>query len=223
MGPHEARKLRPMTSTRLIAIRHGETAWNASTRIQGQTDIPLNEHGQRQAEQLASALAADEAIDAIYSSDLRRAHATALALAQATGAPLRTHVGLRERAFGAFEGSSFDQIEAELPQVAHLWRTRVPDWSPPGGGESLLVMQQRVLQTLNELAQQHLGQHIALVAHGGVLDILHRAATQQSLQAPRTWSLGNAAINRLLWTPQSLTLVGWGDDAHLQGLVRDET
>ena len=83
-------------------------------------------------------------------------------------------------------------------------------------------MQERVLTTLDELAQQHLGQHIALVAHGGVLDILYRAATQQSLQAPRSWQLGNATINRLLWTPQSLTLVGWGDDAHLQGLVRDE-
>ena len=211
-----------MISTRIVAIRHGETAWNASTRIQGHTDIPLNDHGHRQAQLLAQALAEAEPIDAVYSSDLQRAHATALAVAQATGAPLRSHVGLRERAFGELEGRSFDHIEAELPQAAHLWRTRVPDWSPPGGGESLLVLQQRVLTTLDELAQQHLGQHIALVAHGGVLDILYRAATQQSLQAPRSWQLGNATINRLLWTPQSLTLVGWGDDAHLQGLVRDE-
>ena len=211
-----------MISTRIVAIRHGETAWNASTRIQGHTDIPLNDHGHRQAQLLAQALAEAEPIDAVYSSDLQRAHATALALALATGAPLHTHVGLRERAFGEFEGRSFDHIEAELPQAAHFWRTRVPDWSPPGGGESLLIMQERVLTTLDELAQQHLGQHIALVAHGGVLDILYRAATQQSLQAPRSWQLGNATINRLLWTPQSLTLVGWGDDAHLQGLVRDE-
>ena len=211
-----------MISTRLVVIRHGETAWNASTRIQGHTDIPLNDHGHRQAQLLAQALAEAEPIDAIYSSDLQRAHATALAVAQATGAPLRTHVGLRERAFGEFEGRSFDHIETELPQAAQLWRTRVPDWSPPGGGETLLLMQQRVLTTLDELAQQHLGQHIALVAHGGVLDILYRAATQQGLQAPRSWHLGNATINRLLWTPQSLTLVGWGDDAHLQGLVRDE-
>jgi len=55
-----------------------------------------------------------------------------------------------------------------------------------------------------------------------VLDVLYRAATQQSLQAPRSWTLGNAAINRLLWTPESLTLVGWGDDAHLHGPVLDE-
>jgi len=211
-----------MISTRIIAIRHGETAWNASTRIQGHTDIPLNEHGQRQAQLLAQALAQADKIDTIYSSDLQRAFATAQAMALQTGASLVTHVGLRERAFGDFEGRSFAQIELELPAQAQLWRTRAPDWTPPGGGESLSVMQQRVLATVNALAQQHLGQQIAVVAHGGVLDLLYRAATQQSLQAPRSWVLGNAVINRLLWTPQGLTLVGWGDDAHLQGPVRDE-
>jgi probable phosphoglycerate mutase len=212
-----------MISTRIVAIRHGETAWNASTRIQGHTDIPLNDHGQRQAQLLAQALAQADPIDAIYSSDLQRALATAQALSHQTGARLVTHVGLRERAFGDFEGRSFAQIEQEMPEKAQLWRTRVPDWIPPGGGESLLAMQQRVMTTVNALAQQHPGQQIAVVAHGGVLDVLYRAATQQSLQAPRTWALGNAAINRLLWTPQSLTLVGWGDDAHLQGPVLDET
>ena len=211
-----------MISTRIVAIRHGETAWNASTRIQGHTDIPLNDHGQRQAQLLGQALSQADPMDAIYSSDLQRALATAQALALHTGARLVTHVGLRERAFGDFEGRNFAQIEQEMPEQAQLWRTRVPDWIPPGGGESLLAMQQRVMATVNALAQQHPGQQIAVVAHGGVLDILYRAATQQSLQAARSWTLGNAAINRLLWTPQSLTLVGWGDDAHLHGPVLDE-
>jgi len=211
-----------MISTRIVAIRHGETAWNASTRIQGHTDIPLNDHGQRQAQLLAQALAQADPMDAIYCSDLQRALATAQALSEQTGARLVTHVGLRERAFGDFEGRSFAQIEQEMPEQAQLWRTRVPDWIPPGGGESLLAMQKRVMATVNALAQQHPGQQIAVVAHGGVLDVLYRAATQQSLQAPRSWTLGNAAINRLLWTPESLTLVGWGDDAHFHGPVLDE-
>ncbi|NBX54770.1 MAG: histidine phosphatase family protein [Betaproteobacteria bacterium] len=211
-----------MSSTRIIAIRHGETDWNASARVQGHTDIPLNPQGQSQASRLALALAQEDSLAAIYSSDLQRAHATAQAVADRTGAPLHTHRGLRERSFGEFEGRSFAQIETELPAQAHLWRVRVPDWSPPGGGESLLGMQHRVLATVDALAYPHLGQHIVLVAHGGVLDLLYRAATQQSLQAPRTWSLGNAAINRLLWTPNGMTLVGWGDDAHLQGSTPDE-
>jgi len=54
------------------------------------------------------------------------------------------------------------------------------------------------------------------------LDMLYRLATQQSVRAPRTWELGNAAINRLLWTPEGLTLVGWSDTQHLDGAQRDE-
>jgi len=75
----------------------------------------------------------------------------------------------------------------------------------------------------DELAARHAGELIVLVAHGGVMDVLYRAATRQDLQAPRTWQLGNAAINRLLWTPQGLSLVGWGDVGHLVDDALDET
>ena len=86
-------------ATRIIAIRHGETAWNVDTRIQGQLDIGLNGHGRWQAEQAALALA-HEAIDAVYTSDLLRAWATAQALCerQHPKPPLHTVEGLRERA-----------------------------------------------------------------------------------------------------------------------------
>jgi probable phosphoglycerate mutase len=83
-------------------------------------------------------------------------------------------------------------------------------------------MEQRVRQTLDELASQHIGQHIALFAHGGVMDLLYRMATNQDLQAPRTWTLTNTAINRLLWTPQSVSLVGWADTSHLGPESLDE-
>jgi probable phosphoglycerate mutase len=90
----------------------------------------------------------------------------------------------------------------------------VPDWAP-AGGESLATLSARVLPALHRLAARHMGEQIALVAHGGVLDAIYRAAVGLDLQAPRSWLLKNAAINRLLWTPESLTLVGWGDVAHL--------
>src|SRR5574337_1359871 len=83
-------------ATRIIAIRHGETAWNVDTRIQGHLDIPLNDTGLWQARQLGHALA-EEPVAAIYSSDLQRAYATAQAVAETTGAPLRPERGLRER------------------------------------------------------------------------------------------------------------------------------
>jgi probable phosphoglycerate mutase len=212
-----------MDVTRILAIRHGETAWNVETRLQGHLDIPLNDTGLLQADRLARALTGRETVDAIYASDLSRAHTTAQALAHAMGHNVRTHEGLRERHFGVFQGHTFAEVEAEWPEHAVQWRKRVPDWTPPGGGESLLRLHQRIVNSVNELAAQHTGQQIVLVAHGGVLDVLYRAATRLDLQAPRTWSLTNTAVNRLLWTPEGLSLVGWGDTSHLDALAKDES
>jgi len=212
-----------MESTRILAIRHGETAWNVDTRIQGQLNIGLNNTGLWQAQQVGKALA-DEPIAAIYSSDLDRAFTTAESIAQSNHALISTprqtgivqpHTGLRERHFGHFEGMTWAEIEDKWPSDAHLWRSRDPHWAPQGG-ESLVVLNERIAQCVHAIASQHLGEQIVLVAHGGVLDVLYRLATGQSTQAPRTWHLGNAAINRLLWTPEGLRLVGWGDVAHLQ-------
>lgn len=210
-----------MHVTRIIAIRHGETTWNVDGRLQGHLDIPLNDIGQWQAEQAGKALA-EEDIAAIYSSDLQRAFHTAQAVARTTGAPLHADPGLRERCFGAFQGQTFKEIEVSHPEAAHLWRTRDPEFAMPDGGESLVTLRERIAQTVNQIARQHAGEQIVMVAHGGVLDILYRLATRQELQAPRTWDLGNASINRLLWTPDGLTLVGWADTAHLNQGSRDE-
>ena len=208
--------------TRLLAIRHGETAWNVDTRIQGHLDIPLNETGRWQAERLGRALATRDPIDAIYSSDLGRAHDTARAIARHTGAPLALHAGLRERGFGSFEGQTYDEIARRWPEESERWRQRDPGWPPPDGGESLLQVRERVRLALNELVSRHPGQQIALVAHGGVMDQIYRLATGQDLQAPRTWSLGNTAVNRLLWSPGGLSLVGWADVSHLEDSSLDE-
>ena len=130
--------------------------------------------------------------------------------------------GVIERLRTGFEGKTFAEIERDLPEDSMRWRKRDPMWAPPQGGESLVVMEQRVRQTLDDLAAQHVGQHIALFAHGGVMDLLYRIATGLDLQAPRSWTLTNTAINRLLWTPQSVTLVGWADTSHLDDATRDE-
>lgn len=210
-----------MQATRIIAIRHGETAWNVDKRIQGQLDIGLNDVGRWQATRVAQALG-DEVVDALYASDLSRAWQTAQAIAKVTASPPTPHVGLRERGFGQFEGLTYAEIEASWPDMSRQWRQREPLWAPPGG-ESLVALRERVLTTVHGLAAQHIGGQIVLVAHGGVMDMLYRLATGQGLQAPRAWELGNAAINRLLWTPEGLTLVGWADTSHLDQAVRDES
>ncbi len=200
-------------ATRIRAIRHGQTAWNADSRIQGRTDIELDTKGLWQAERLATALS-DESLQAIYSSDLQRARQTAAPVAEHHRLELRIDTALRERGFGDFEGMSFTQIEQRWPEAAARWRRRDPDFGP-GGGEVLRAFRERVVEALERLARAHRGQCIALVTHGGVLDVLYREATRLALDAPRSWELGNAALNRLLHSDQGLTLVGWADAAHL--------
>lgn len=207
-------------ATRVLLIRHGETSWNRAGRIQGHADIPLSPLGLAQAERLAAALA-DEPLAAIYSSDLDRARQTAEAVARARGLAVGLDAGLRERCFGRFEGLSWDEIARAHPEDAARWRRREPDFAA-GGGESLNDFSARCLAAAARLAAAHPGQAIALVAHGGVLDCLYRAATRVTLEAPRSWQLGNASINRLLATGEGFSLVGWNDDAHLDGLGSDD-
>ena len=206
--------------TRIIAIRHGETTWNVDTRIQGHLDIPLNDTGHRQAERMAQALK-EEPITAIYASDLTRAWETAQYLGRTAGVDVTREEGLRERGFGDFQGKTIAEIETLQPEASLRWRKRDPHFAPPGG-ESLLALRSRVVAAAERLAAGHPGELIALVGHGGVMDVLYRAATRLDIQAPRTWALGNAAINRLLWTPEGFTLVGCADTQHLDEDVLDD-
>jgi probable phosphoglycerate mutase len=201
-------------ATRVLLVRHGETDWNTQTRLQGHSDIPLNARGRDQVRRLGQALAG-QSLDAVYSSDLQRAFDTARAMAEATGAPLQADPALRERGFGCFEGMTYAEIEARWPEDARRWRTRDPAFGP-AGGETLQGFHARCVQAAERLVARHPGGSIALVAHGGVLDSLYRAATRLALDAPRSWRMGNASLNRLLYSGSGFTLVGWDDDAHLR-------
>jgi 2,3-bisphosphoglycerate-dependent phosphoglycerate mutase len=200
--------------TRVFLLRHGETAWNVERRLQGHLDVALNDVGRWQAAQLGRALQG-EGLAAVYSSDLARSLDTARAVAQASGLPLHTDATLRERSFGRLEGLSYEEVEQHWPQDALHWRQREPDFRV-GGGESLTTFSARSVAAVSACAAAHPGQAIAVVAHGGVLDCLYRAATGMGLQAARTWALGNASINRLLYHGEGFALVGWNDAAHLE-------
>ena len=202
--------------TRVMLVRHGETDWNVGLRIQGHSDIPLNPRGREQARRLGLGFR-EEVLDAVYASDLSRACDTAAELARACGAELQHEVLLRERHFGCFEGMTFGEIEARWPDQALRWRKRDPHFGPEGG-ETLLSFHQRCVDTASRLAARHPGQSIALVAHGGVLDCLYRAAARLDLQAPRTWQIDNATVSRLLWSGQGFSLVVWNDASHLEGM-----
>ena len=202
----------------LFVIRHGETDWNADGRLQGQTDIPLNGKGLAQAALMAQGLR-DTSLSAIYSSDLLRASQTAEQLTQVMGVELQLHSGLRERHFGHFQGMTLAQVEEQYPLEAKCWRQRQPDFIPggeSGAGESLREFAERVLNALNVIAASHLSEEVAIVTHGGVMDVIYRAATRTPLQAPRTWALGNTSVSHLLWSPEGMKIMTWSDMSHLE-------
>lgn len=206
--------------TRILAVRHGETEWNAAMRMQGQLDTALSARGRWQATRAAEALAG-EGIEAIFASDLARAFATATAIAHVVGLPIAADAGLRERHFGIFQGHTYAEIDARWPADAARWRRHDPAFAPEGG-ESLVVFNARAVGAVRRIAEGSRGRTILVVSHGGVLDCLYRAAAGLDPAAPRSWELGNAAINRLLFTGERFTLVGWSDTAHLDGDPLDD-
>ena len=199
--------------TRLLAIRHGETPWNRERRYQGQEDVPLNAAGLAQALCVAEALA-DTAIDAIYTSDLARAAQTAAALARVRAMPASVDKGLREQHFGIFQGLTGEEIAQRWPQASAAWHRRDADFGPVDG-ETRHAFSQRCVLTIEHIAMAHVGQTIAVVCHGGVLDCLYRSATGLPMTAPRTWSLDNAAISHLTHGAEGFEIVSWGNTQHL--------
>lgn len=206
----------------LLLIRHGETAWNAEHRIQGSLDIPLSAAGFWQAGRLAQKLAA-ERIDAVYASDLARAWLTAEPVAEKHGLPLRADIRLRERCFGIFEGHTLDEIAARWPAEFAALRERDPAWAMPEG-ESGAAFIERVNAALHDIALAWAGATVAVVAHGGVLDVAYRTARALAWDAPREHVMANAAINRVAAAapPLALEILDWSDVAHLSE-ARDET
>jgi len=187
--------------------------------MQGQLDTALDARGRWQAQQVAQALV-DEPIETIVASDLSRAMQTAAPLAAAKGLRVRPERGLRERCFGVFEGFTYADIARHWPEDTARWRARDPSFAP-SRGESLASFYERCVAVAQQLAIDEAGRVIVWVTHGGVLDCLYRAATRIALDAPRTWPLDNASINRLLHVDQGLMLVGWGDVRHLDAPAAD--
>ena len=204
--------------TEIWLVRHGETPWNAERRVQGWEDIDLNETGVEQARALGRYIKkltqAGQRLDAVYTSDLKRAHATAQTVAREVGLPLNIHKGVRERHFGVLQGLVYDEMDARAPEAAAIWRARDPNAELPGG-ESLGFFYARVVEAINEIAARHVGQCVMVVSHGGAMDIVWRHANQVSLQAPRQAPLLNASLNRLNVSPEGWSVIRWGDVDHL--------
>lgn len=199
--------------TRLILIRHGETLWNTERRMQGQLDSPLTTRGLWQAQQLGARMQSLP-FAALYSSDLPRAARTAQHIAEVTGHAIVTDERLRERHFGVFEGLTQQEMESHEPEAYLRFMSRDPQYAVPGG-ESPAGFFARCCAALEELAARHLGETIAIVTHGLVLDSAYRAATGLALDAHRPVPLVNASLNWFTFDGSRWIAERWGDADHL--------
>lgn len=166
----------------LYLVRHGETDHNAGDLAMGQTDVPLNELGRKQARQTADFLRRYP-VARIVSSDLQRASDTAAALGTALGISVETDPRLRELAFGIFEGKRVADCAREYPEIAAQWRSGSLDFAPPGG-ESRRALMQRARAVLDELLSTQ-EEHIAVFTHGGTLTALHTHLIEDGHPQPR--------------------------------------
>ena len=157
----EAGARHPDHSVKLVLWRHGQTEWNMQGRFQGQTDIPLDEVGQQQAERTARLLAALQP-SAIFSSDLIRAAATAAPLARLTGLTVTTDKDLRERYGGLWEGLTDVEIRARYPVEHSQWR--------PPEGETSAAVADRACAAMERIANTMTpGTLAVVVSHGAAL------------------------------------------------------
>lgn len=206
--------------TRICLVRHGETEWNAERRIQGQIDIALNATGLRQAT-AAGRWLKPAGIVALYSSDLQRAWRTAQLIGEALGLAPTPVPEMRERRYGVFEGLTYDEARERHPAGYAAFEGRNADYAFENG-ESLGAMFARVTGKLREIAASHPGQTVAIVLHGGVLDIINRFVRGNPLEMPRDFLIPNAGINWIAAVDGNWRLETWGETEHLEPGALDE-
>jgi probable phosphoglycerate mutase len=205
-------------SARIILIRHGETEWNVEGRMQGHLDSPLTDMGEEQARAVGERLQG-LTLASLYSSDLGRARQTAAHIP--FSAEMKLDPRLRERHLGIFQGLTSAEAERQHEEEFMQFRSRTPDHVVPGG-ESRRQLQQRAVAALLAIGRAHAGHTVAVVSHGGVLDVIYRHARGLALDAPREHEMNNASLNYLVWSPRGLEIDHWGDVAHLPDTSLDE-
>lgn len=206
-----------MTIRRLIMLRHGQTEFNAGSRMQGQLDSQLSELGRAQALAAAEVLGKLQPL-LIVSSDLHRAYDTAVRLGERTALPIRVDPRLRETHLGDWQGLTHTEVDAHAPGARLAWREDAT-WAPHGG-ESRVDVAARSVPLVAELVSgapewgdpQHVDRPVVLVAHGGLIAALSAALLKLPVANwPVLGGMGNAS-----W----VQLSGHSDDqgAGLEGI-----
>ena len=198
---------------KLYIIRHGQTDWNISKKIQGRQDIPLNERGHFQAQCLGKAME-NRPITAVFSSPQIRAMETAIAVASPAGVPVIPVRDLMEINYGVWEGKTEEELLRDDRALYEAWWSHPAETAPPEG-ESINQVNERCRQAWKEIKPQLTGD-AAIVAHGGLLaHFMEQLLGSESIAASTV--AHNASITTIEYEPETerFVLVEFDDYKHL--------
>ncbi len=201
--------------TLLYLIRHARSTWNAEGRMQGQADPPLDEVGRAQAQALAEHLK-DESFHAVYSSPLARARETAeiLIASHAVQPPLIYDDRLMERHLGEWTGLTGDEARDRFPENGgDDWRV-----NGPPAGESQAVLLGRAAEVMGSILAAHLDQAVAVVSHGGTLNVYLAHLLGIPPEKPVGFRFGNTGVARLSVRGEQVNLLSLGEACYLEGM-----
>ena len=203
---------------KLYLIRHGQTDWNVAGKIQGSTDIPLNDTGRRQASCLAEGMRR-RPVETVFCSHLTRAYETAKAIGDSQQVPVQMVRGLEEVGYGVWEGMTMEEIRDRYPKELEQWYTSPVDVAPPEG-ESQTEVYERCGRAVEEILGRSHGD-VAIVSHGAtVVFLLEYLLRDESRDEEDDIIVGNASISTIDYNPdtKTFTLLELNDRAHLKDL-----
>jgi len=201
-------------STTILLIRHGETAWNRGKIFRGVYDIPLNENGRIQASHLAKALASRR-VDVAYSSPLSRARETAQIVLEPHGIGAIVHEGMKDFNYGKWTGLEDELVAGRWPEEHACW-TATPHEIRPPDGDTLQEVFERSFRCVEEIAQKHAGQTIALFAHRVVNKLLVLGMLSLDLERFPFIRQDNCCINEFERTEKGYVVIGLNDTNHIR-------
>ncbi len=202
-----------MSDIRLYIVRHGTTVWNKETRYQGQTDVPLSEEGEQQAELIANRFA-QEPIAGVYSSPLKRAYDTAEAIARPHNLNVHSLEGMREIGFGDWEGKAYTHVRQQYSEELRNWIHNPLEYRIPNG-ETLPALKTRVESALAEILAVHQEGRVILVAHSGTIRMLFCCLLKMDLSAFWRIMQFNGAVNQIEFRNSIPTVFTLNDTEHM--------
>ena len=202
---------------KICLVRHGETSWNLEGRTQGRQDSHLTEKGLYQAKMLGKRLVREN-IDEIYSSDLDRAKATALIIGKELGLNCHYNNGLAEMCFGLWEGLTTNEIGNSYPKELDIWHS-TPHLACLPEGESLVLAQERIKASVEEIVNATGDKNILIVSHGTVIKLYLLAFLNMELENFYKLKQDNCSINIIEYKKRSPVLVKYNDTSYMDIMI----